>query len=186
MNIYALVFLIAFLVTAANPQITDEKLTLNTQIRSQRYCKVNDKIAALLVSFKIKVVNAAHLAVEVSPPVYPIVLVSHTLDDVRKGNHEFELHSPDAFDQSNSPEPSQKPERHVIHQGEDLEFDSVETTLTIPKTKTYSKVEVISPGTHYLQVVLEMGIEGTNSFVRATSKPMKIRIEENPTEEKCQ
>ncbi len=184
----AVMVLVLTIAILAQPQSTDKHLTLGAEIKAQRYCEVDDEIASLLVRFRMRLTNTGGPNVVVDQHIYPLVLVSRTLKDVKNNNHEFELHAPDIFSPSTSQEPSSKRsdrDQHVIRDGETFEADSMETTLPIPRTAKYSPLEALAPGTHYVQIAVSAVVEGTTNFVRTTSPPFRITVENNPRIEKC-
>jgi hypothetical protein len=169
----------------ARPQIDEGRLTLRAQPISRRYCEVDDEIATLLIKFKISLTNAKNPAVDFYSPVYPLLLVSRTMDDLRKGKHEFELHAPDRFVPSLERSETDRPVPPAIRGGETVESEIMEVTLPAPMKSKYSKFEGLDPGTHYVQLVMDLNVEGTSTFARATSQPVEITVDKHPKLEKC-
>jgi hypothetical protein len=189
MRALCLVFTFLLLSIASEPQTADQQLQLHAEIKSRRYCEVNDEIFSLRVTFRISLINARASAVLVSRQIGPIVLVSPTLDDLRNGKHEFEIHPADVFPQ---PPPSREAiqkelaERRVVQPGEKFETETKEAVLLTPKTEHYSKLEALGPGVHWVQVVMSVDDEGTGTFPSAISQPMKLTVEQYPKSEKCE
>jgi hypothetical protein len=175
----AVLFLL--LPVAAKPQTPDEPLELHAEIKSERYCDVDDEISSLRVIFKVRLVNNGKVPVVIAQRTYPLLLVSRTLPNLQRGKHEFELHPGDSF----SP-PKSKPEQRVVRQGEVFESETMETAIPTPKTVKYSKLEALAPGMHYLQVVITAQLKDTLKFANAVSQPIEITILKNPKTENCQ
>jgi hypothetical protein len=175
-----LAILLLLLPVTAKPQTPDKPLELRAEIKSERYCEVDDEVSSLLVKFKIRLVNNGKEPVVIAQRTYPLLLVSRTLTNLQRGKHEFELNAPDYFGP-----PTTKPEQHVIRQGEVFESETMETTIPTPKTAKYSKREALSPGMHYLQVVITAQLEGTLKFAEAVSQPISITILKYPKTENC-
>ena len=188
MRALCLAFTFLLLSVASEPQAADPQLKLHAEIKSQRYCEVDDEIFSMRVTFRISMINARSSAVLVGQQI-PVVLVSRTLDDVRKGKHEFEILPGDIFPQ---PPPSREAiqkelaERRVIQSGEKFEAETMEAVLPTPKTEHYSKLEALEPGLHWVQAVMSVNDEGTGAFLSAMSQPMKVTVEQYPKSEKCE
>jgi hypothetical protein len=181
MRKYHLIVLLLLLPVAAKPQTPNEQLELHAEIASERYCKVDDEISSLRVIFKTRLTNNGTMPVVIGQREYPLLLVSRTLPNLQNGKHEFELHAPDSFGQ-----PTTEPEQRVVKQGEVFESETTETTIPIPKTAKYSKLEALAPGMHYMQVVITAQFEGTFKFASAVSQPIEIKILKYPKTENCQ
>ncbi len=176
-----LIVLLFLLAVAAKPQTPNEQLELHAEIKSERYCNVDDEISSLRVVFETRLINNGEVPVVIGQREYPLLLVSRTLPNLQKGKHEFELHAPDSFGR-----PTTKPEGRVVKQGEVFESETTETTIPTPKTAKYSKLEALAPGTHYVQVVITAQLEGTLKFASAVSQPIEIKILKYPKTENCQ
>jgi hypothetical protein len=189
MRRYYLAFAFLLVSVASEPQAADQQLQLHSETKSQRYCEVDEEIYSLRVTFRISIVNAGTSAVLVSRQIYPLVLVSRTLDDARSGRHELEIHPGDVFPQ---PPPStaaiekQMAERRVVQSGGKFEAETMEAVLPTAKTGHYSKLEALGPGLHWAQVVISANDEGTGAFLSAMSQPMKLTVEQYPKSEKCE
>lgn len=174
---------------ASEPQTASQQLSVHAEIKSQRYCEVDEEIYSLRVSFRIRMVNTRTSAVFVSQKIYPVVLVSRTLDDVRSGRHELEIHPGDVFPQ---PSPSsgaiqkEQSERRVVRPGEKLEAETMEAVVPTAKTGNYSKLEALGPGVHWAQLVMSVNGADAATFISATSQPMKVKVEQYPKSEKCE
>jgi len=175
----AVLFLL--LPVAAKPQKPNEPLELHAEIKSERYCAVDDEISSLRVIFKVRLVNNGKVPVVIAQRTYPLLLGAMTLPNLRRGKHEFELHAGDSFGP-----PTTKPEQRVVSQGEVFESETMETAIPTPKTVKYSKLEALAPGMHYLQVVITAQLEGTLQFANSVSQPIEITILKNPKTENCQ
>jgi len=183
-------FMFAFLLlsVASEPQSADQQLKVRAEIKSQRYCEVDEEILSLRVTFRIGVINTRSSAVLVGRQI-PVVLVSRSLDDLRNGKHEFEINPPDVFPQ---PRPSREAiqkglaERSVVQPGEKFETEAMETVLPTAKTEHYSKLEALGPGGHWVQVVILVNDESTGTFLKAVSQPMKVTVDQYPKTEKCE
>jgi len=188
MRKHHLAILLLLLPVAVKPQTPDERLKLHAEIKSQRYCEVDDEIFSLRVTFRIILINASASAVLVSPQIDPMVLVSQSLDASRKGRHEFEIHPGDVFPQ---PPPSRAAiqkelaERRVIQPGEKFEAETLEAALPTAKTEQYSKLEALGPGVHWVQAAISANDEGTGEFLSAISQPMKVTVLKYPKTERC-
>jgi len=189
MRRYYLAFAFLLVSVASEPQAADQQLQLHSETKSQRYCEVDEEIYSLRVTFRISIVNTGTSAVLVSRQIYPLVLVSRTLDDARSGRHELEIHPGDVFPQ---PPPStaaiqkQMAGRIVVQPGETFEGETMQAALPTAKTKHYSKLEALGPGVHWMQVVLWVNEERTGTFRNAISQPMKVTVEQYPKSEKCE
>jgi hypothetical protein len=189
MRKYCLAFTFLLLVVAAEPQAADPQLKLHAEIKDQRYCEVDEEIYSLLVPFRISLINGRTSPVLVSRRIHPLVLVSRTLDDAQSGRHEFEIHPPDVFPQrppSRAAIQKEMAERSVVQPGEKFDAETMEADLLTPKTKHYSKQAVLGPGVHWVQVVISVHDEGTGTYLRAVSQPMKVTVEQYPRSEKCE
>lgn len=181
MRKHHLAVLLLLLPVAATPQTPNEQLGLHAEIKSERYCEVDDEISTLRVIFKIRLVNNGKIPVVVGQQTYPLLLVSRTLPNLHRGKHEFELHAGDSLGQ-----PTTKLEQRVVGQGEVFESETRETFIPIPKTAKYSKLEALAPGLHYLQLAITAQLEGTLRFTSAVSQPIEITVAKYPKTEKCQ
>jgi len=176
-----LAVLLLLLPVANASQTPNQQLELHAEIKSERYCEVDDEISSLLVIFKIRLVNNGNVPVVVVRRPYPLLLVSRTLPNLKRGKHEFELHEPESFGP-----PTTKPEQRVVRQGEVFESETVETIIPTPKTTKYSKREALAPGTHYVQAVVTVQVEGALKFADAVSQPIEITILKYPKTENCE
>ena len=181
MKKHYLAILLLLLPVASRSQTPVAPLELRAEIKSQRYCDVDDEISSLLVKFKFRLANNGNAPVVIAQRTYPLLLVSRTLTDLQRGKHEFELHAPDYFGP-----PTTKPEQRVIRQGEVFESETAETTIPTPKTAKYSKLEALAPGMHYVQVVITVQLEGTLKFAEAVSQPINLTVLKYPKTENCQ
>jgi hypothetical protein len=179
MRKHHLAILLLLLSVAAKPQTPDENLKLHAEIKSERYCEVDDEISSLLVMFKVRLINSGKIPVVIGQPIYPLLLVSRTLLNLQKGKHEFEVHAGDVFAQ-----PTTRGAQSVVRQGEVLESEA-EARLPTPITAKYSKLEALAPGTHYVQVVITAQFEGTLRFASAVSQPIEFAVMKYPKTEKC-
>jgi hypothetical protein len=183
--------MILSLVIQVRPEAVDEQLRLQADIETQRYCAIEDGTSTLLVRFKVRLFNRGTLPIVIYRPIYPLLLVSRTVHASQTGDHEFALHPPDVFGVikeigerkgSTLRVPS---DQLVIREGETLETSTLETTVPIRGNRRPKAVDLV-PGSHFVQVVIEGQIEGTESFVRATSQPVKINILKKPELQNCQ
>lgn len=181
MRKHHLTILLLLLPVTAKSQTPVASLELHAEIKSERYCEVDDEISSLLVKFKFRLANNGNAPVVIAQRTYPLLLVSRTLTGLQRGKHEFELHAPDYFGP-----PKTKPEQRVVRQGEVFESETMETTLPTPKTAKYSKLEALAPGMHYLQVVITVQLEGTLKFAEAVSQPINLTVLKYPKTENCQ
>jgi hypothetical protein len=180
MRKHHLAVLFLLLPVGATPQTPNEQLGLHAEIKSERYCEVDDETSTLRVIFEIRLVNNGKVPVVVSQRIYLLLLVSRTLPNLQRRKHEFELHAGESFVQ-----PTTKPEQRVVGQGEVFESETLETFIPIPKTAKYSKLEALAPGLHYLQLVITAQLEGTLGFTGAVSQPIEITVAKYPKTEKC-
>jgi hypothetical protein len=184
-----LAFALLLVSVASEPQTADQQLKVHAEIKSQRYCEVDEEIYSLRVSFRISMVNTRTSAVLVSQKIYPLVLVSRTLDDVRSSRHELEIHPGDVFPQ---PPPSsaaiqkELAERRVVQPGEKFEAETMEAVVPTAKTEHYSKLEALGPGVHWVQLVMSVNDADSATFLNATSQSMKVKVEQYPKSEKCE
>jgi hypothetical protein len=177
--------LISALATVATAQTEDSQVKPPADTISHRYCEVDKEITTPLIKFKINLTNAGGLPVVFYPEPYPPLLVSGTLNDLRRRKYEFQLHAPDVF---GLPDENTKRRRvpHIIRAGETVESTTMEITVPTPRTSQYSKFEALDPGNHYVQLVMDLNAVDTTTFVRAISPPVEISVEKNPELEKCQ
>ncbi len=103
MKIHRVVLIGTILSVAAQPQIVKEKASLQAKIQSQRYCRVDHKIASLMMTFSIAFKNSASSTITIRKPIHVVPLVSRTLHDLQNSKYEFTLYAPDVF-----PEPGQE------------------------------------------------------------------------------
>ena len=184
-----LTILVLLLTIQGRPQASDEHLKLHAEIESERYCEVDNETSSLLVKFKVRLLNSGKLPIVLDQPIYPLLLVSRTLQSLQKHDHEFALHPPDVFDVIGDGSSQVQPVTHpnqvlVVRGGDTLETNTLETTVPT-RRRGKSKAAGLAQGSHYVQVVLQGQIEGTESFIRATSQPLKITVQKMPKLENC-
>ncbi len=189
MRTSCLAFMFLLLSVASESQVADQKLRVHAEVKSQRYCDVDEEIFSLRARFRISLINGRTSAVLVSREIYPLLLVSRSLYDARNGKHEFEINPPDVFPQ---PPPSreaiqkQMAERRVVQPGEKFEAETMEGVLLTAKTEHYSKLEALGPGVHWVQLVMTVNDEVTGAYLNAISQPVKVTVEQYPKSEKCE
>jgi hypothetical protein len=162
-------------------------LKLEAKVASARYCKLDvESDANMIMNFKVNFTNANHKDLTLSPPFYPVLLVSGSVTDLNKKTFEFTLHGPDFFARD-----SDKDSRHdqVLHTsvllrpGQSFESETMETV--VPISRTESKRVALRPGVHFFEVVIQGQLTDTHDFVRFTSNPIKILIGRNPHFQTC-
>ena len=187
---YRLAVVVLSLAIQGRPRPVEKQLRLQAEIESRRYCAIEDDTSTLLVRFKVRLLNHGKSPIVSDRPIYPLLLVSRTLQALQKGDHEFALHPPDVFrviedvgtpDHSTSGAPT---EQLVIRAGETLETSTLETTVPIRGNRRPKSVDLVA-GSHFVQVVVQGQIEGTESFIRATSQPIKIIVLKKPELVNC-
>ncbi len=181
---YRLALVVLSLAIQVRPRVLDEQLRLQAEIESQRYCAIDDDTSTLLIRFKLRLLNHGTSPIVIGRPIYPLLLVSRTRPALQKGDHEFVLQPPDVFgviEDAGTLEhstPGAPPEQFVSREGETLETSTLETTVPIRGNRRPRAAD-LAPGSHYVQVVLQGQIEGTETFVRATSQPRQDHRPEN-------
>jgi hypothetical protein len=135
MSLYRFPLILLLLTVAARPQ-TDTQLTMRSEIERVGYCAVEDTMVVLRIRFKVTLINGQKSTISVSEPLFPVVLVSRTLEDLRNQNLEFRLYPP-------TPEPlfvsslekrndAVSPRKRDIQSGESAVFETAEITLPVP------------------------------------------------------
>jgi len=177
------------LTVAAQPQIAKEQASMQAKIESQRYCQVDHKTVSLVITFGVAFKNSTGATITMRQPIHVVPLVSRTLQDLQRRNYEFTLYSPDVFFPTKAgnkvPETETSSRQTNVKPGEVFTGETIETAFPISLTAKFSKQDGLVPGRHFVQLVLDTEIQGTATFVRITSQPMKITVDKHPQVEKC-
>lgn len=187
MKIHLFVLIGMILAGAARPQIVHEESRMQATIDSQRYCQVDQKRASLVMKFSLAWKNSTSRTITIRQPVHVVPFVSRTLRDLQHSKYEFTLYAPDVF-----PKPGKRahgigPATQPTDVKPDQQFtgETMETAFPIPLAAKFSKLDALEPGRHFVQLVLGSKIQGTGTFVRITSQPIEITVEEHPKIDKC-
>jgi len=177
-------FAIGVLVLTTNTLGETAGVVLQAHILSERYCEVDENFGSFLVKFGVRISNEGEYSIKINPPFYPLLLVARSVEDLRKGKLEFKLYPPDDFtprsEQSSSP-----PHYVILTPGKTHESETAEISASTLRTSNYNKHAGLSPGIHYVQVVIFGEVEDGSVTVKATSQPIEIKIEKDAYILKC-
>jgi hypothetical protein len=176
------------LTVAAQPQIVKEKASMHAKIESQRYCQVDHKRASLLITFSVALKNSAGATITIERPIHVVPLVSRTLHDLQHSKYEFTLYEPDVFfvkPGKRVDEAGTASRQTSVKPGDEFTGETIETVFPIPLTAKFSKFEALEAGSHFVQLFFDSEIQDTATFVRFTSQPVEITVDQHPKVEKC-
>jgi len=190
MTFHVVIALLSSLIFANREPVVDGQLKLDVGVASKRYCTVDDEITSLRIKFKTALANVGPNSIRVNPPFHPRLLISRTLEDLRKGKYEFKLYGPDLIHRSQESTESVAANDAGSHNvdlrpGQVFESETMEISIPTPRTSHFSKMEALPPGEHYIQALIEGRIGSTQRVVRATSEPIKIYVDQNPQIQTC-
>jgi hypothetical protein len=181
--------LILFFAISRIGQAPERPLRLHAAIERARYCKVDQQVSSLLITFRVRLRNGGKHSIVIDQPIHPLLLVSDTLDHLRMGRYRFELNGPDLF--ANSPLhgesiPMNLSSQVFLRERETLEPNTLETVVPVVRRKrAVRSPSGLAAGAHYLRVVVQGQFEGTEKFVQAGSEPIKITVDRSPKLELC-
>jgi hypothetical protein len=167
------------------------RITLQTQIVSERYCEVDEHFTSLLVKFSVKLTNSGDRPIKLNPPFSPVLLVARSVSDLDKRKLEFKLHPPDLFalpKQQTSRIQSTRSEPKYVILNPGQTYQSQTTDTTVPTLRTWNpryRHGGLRPGVHFVQLVIPAEIEG-QGVLKVTSPAVEIDVNNNPDVIKCE
>jgi len=165
---------------------TAPRVAVAARIVSERYCEVNEDFGSLLVKFEAKLTNNGDHPIRINPPFYPVLRVARSVRDLgEKKKLEFELYPPDSFAPPKKQTASIPSSIIVVHPAQTHQSETIEVTVPTLRTSSYSKHAGVSPGIHFVQLVIQGDIVERSAMFKATSQPIKINVEKNPYVVKC-
>ena len=176
------VFLIAF-ATLGNAQADRSRYSVTGAIKSSRYCDPDDRLRIMLLRFDARLANSFDKSVSltVSPPVFPVVYVARSLENLFRKKYEFELSPPDVF-AADSPAPATRTQ--LVRAGEAIDLTTAEITFPIARTGDFDRFAELAPGVHYVELLIQV-TEGKGTIRQVISEPIKIEVPENPSIGNC-
>lgn len=170
-------------------QIVKDQARMEAKIESRRYCEVDSKKTSLAINFSVVFKNTTISTITMHQPIHVLPLVSRTLPDLQHKKYELTLYSPETFGlvkpDNKVPEAATDSRQTSVEPGEMFTAQAVTTPFPIALDAKLPTWEALGPGIHFVQLVLDSEIQGTATFVRITSQPIEIIVDNHPKVNKC-
>src|SRR5262249_36563933 len=117
---------------------------------------------------------------------YPVLRIARSVHDLADWKKwEFALHAPDVFEPSTKQADSLPSSVIVVHSAQTHQSDTMEVTVPTLHTSRYSKRAGVTPGIHFVQLVIDGDVVGRSDMFKAISQPIQINVEKNRYAVKC-